>query len=67
MLQMMPDDDKSVAEVKRNTLAAKLAMFIGMLSRPTAADLSSLVAAFSRLEKGSQCLSDTMLPLEEIE
>ena len=65
---MMPDSDKVAAdEVKRSALAAKLAMFIGILSRPSSADLSPLVAAFSRLEKGSQCLSDTMLPLEKIE
>ncbi|KAJ9576434.1 hypothetical protein L9F63_006647 [Diploptera punctata] len=38
--KMMPDSDKSPAEVKRSTLAAKLAMCVGMLSRPTAADLS---------------------------
>ncbi|PSN30521.1 hypothetical protein C0J52_24115 [Blattella germanica] len=65
--KMMPDSDKVPTDVKRPNLAAKLAMFVGMLSRPSAADLSPLLAAFSRLEKGSQCLSDMMLPLEKIE
>ncbi|XP_069696397.1 uncharacterized protein [Periplaneta americana] len=64
--KMMPDDDK-VTDVKRPALAAKLALCMGLLSRPSTADLSPLLAAFSRLEKSSQCLSEMMLPLEKIE
>lgn len=63
---MMPDSDK-VTDVKNTSLAAKLALCIGVLSRSNTADLSPLLSAFSRLEKSSQCLSDMMLPLEKIE
>jgi hypothetical protein len=63
---MMPDSDK-VTNVKTADLAAKLALCLGLLSRPNAADLSLLLLAFSKLEKSSQCLSDMMLPLEKIE
>lgn len=65
--KMMPDSNTPPVQEKRTALTAKLAMYIGLLSRPSAADLSPLIAAFSRLEKSSQCLSDTMLPLEKIE
>jgi len=65
-LQMMPDNDK-VPNVKTTDLAAKLALCMGLLSRPNASDLASLLSAFSRLEKSSHCLSEMMLPLEEIE
>lgn len=64
--KMMPDNDK-VPNMKTSDLAAKLALCMGLLSRPNAADLTSLLSAFSRLEKSSQCLSEMMLPLEEIE
>jgi hypothetical protein len=64
--KMMPDNDK-VPNVKTTDLAAKLALCMGLLSRPNASDLASLLSAFSRLEKSSHCLSEMMLPLEEIE
>lgn len=63
---MMPDND-NVTNVKNTDLAAKLALCLGLLSRPNTPDLSPLLSAFSKLEKNSQCLSDMMLPLEKIE
>jgi hypothetical protein len=63
---MMPDSDK-VTNVKSTDLAAKLALCLGLLSRPNTPDLSPLLSAFSKLAKNSQCLSDMMLPLEKIE
>ncbi|KDR09953.1 uncharacterized protein LOC110838372 isoform X2 [Zootermopsis nevadensis] len=64
--KMMPDSD-TATNVKSTDLAAKLALCLGLLSRPNTPDFSPLFSAFSKLEKTSQCLSDMMLPLEKIE
>lgn len=60
--QMQPDPEMK-KEVLGPTLAAKLALMLGLSPRDSL-ELSHIISAIS---ESSQCLSDAMLPLDEIE
>lgn len=61
--KMMPDNEETASSMKRTpSLAAKLAMCLGVVSRPGIAELQPYLSSSHKL----QCLSDVMLPLDEI-
>lgn len=64
--KMQPDNDEACAvDKKDSSLAAKLALMLGLIPRDYV-DLVSL-ASYRNHRKSSQCLSNVMFPLDQIE
>lgn len=52
--KMMPDEEKEAVNANRTTnLAAKLALLLGVIPRPSLEDLNSIICAFARLQDPS--------------
>lgn len=64
--KMQPDNDEACAvQKKESPLAAKLALMLGLIPRDYLDLLNT--ASDKNLKKSSQCLSNLMFPLDEIE